>query len=123
MPDLNIIRIKNAVFYAYHGAFQDEQNLGGRFEVDIDMYCDFGTAAKSDKLELTVDYEKVYADVKRLVEGKKYYLIEALAYKIADGILNDFDTVKKLVIRVRKNNPPVRGVMDAVEVEVHRESG
>jgi len=120
MSEINVIRIKNAVFYAYHGAFKDEQNLGGRFEVDIDMHCDFLNAARSDDLEQTVDYEKVYAYIKTLVEGKKYFLIEALAYQIADGILEKFGLIHEVVVRVRKNNPPVRGVIDAVEVEVHR---
>ena len=120
MPDKNVIRIKNAVFYAYHGAFKDEQNLGGRFEVDIDMYCDFSDAAHADDLERTVDYEHVYAVIKKLVEGKKYFLIEALGYKIADGILDNFDLVTQVYVRVRKKNPPVRGVIDAVEVEVQR---
>lgn len=123
MPELNVIRIKNAVFYAYHGAFQDEQNLGGRFEVDIDMYCDFKTAAYEDNLEHTVDYEKVYAVIKQLVEGKKYFLIEALGYKIADGILNNFEPVRRVDVRVRKKSPPVRGVIDSVEIEVRRERG
>ncbi len=123
MPDTNVIRIKNAVFYAYHGAFQDEQNLGGRFEVDIDMYCDFKTAAYEDNLESTVDYEKVYAVMKKLVEGKKYFLIEALGYRIADGILDNFDLIRRVDVRVRKNNPPVRGVIDSVEIEVCREKG
>jgi len=121
MPDINIIRIKNAVFYAYHGAYKDEQNLGGKFEVDIDMYCDFAEAAHNDNLERTVDYEKVYAVIKELVEGKKYFLIEALGYKIADGILDNFAMVGRVDVRVRKNNPPVRGVIDAVEVEVRRD--
>jgi len=121
MPDINIIRIKNAVFYAYHGAYKDEQNLGGKFEVDIDMYSDFAEAAHNDNLERTVDYEKVYAVIKELVEGKKYFLIEALGYKIADGILDNFAMVGRVDVRVRKNNPPVRGVIDAVEVEVRRD--
>jgi 7,8-dihydroneopterin aldolase/epimerase/oxygenase len=118
MSEENIIRIKNAVFYAYHGAFKDEQNLGGRFEVDIDMHCDFSEAARRDDLERTVDYEKVYAVVKQLVEENKYFLIESLGYKIADGILEHFKGVQKVQVRVRKNNPPVRGVIDAVEIEV-----
>jgi 7,8-dihydroneopterin aldolase/epimerase/oxygenase len=120
-PDINIIRIKNAVFYAYHGALQDEQNLGGRFEVDIEMQCDFSAAAGEDSLERTVDYEKVYAAVKQLVEGNKFYLIEALGYRIADHVLVNFGLVQSVVVRVRKNNPPIRGVIDAVEVEVRRD--
>ena len=37
---LGIIRIHNAVFYAYHGVLTDEQNLGGKFDVDVDLHCD-----------------------------------------------------------------------------------
>jgi 7,8-dihydroneopterin aldolase/epimerase/oxygenase len=121
MPDLNLIRLKNAVFYAYHGVFKDEQTLGGRFEIDIDLYCDFSTAAHTDTLEQTVDYEKVYSVMRDLVQGKKYYLIESLAYKIADGILDRFPLVEKVGVRVRKNNPPVKGVIDSVEAEVTRD--
>ncbi len=121
MPELNIIRLKNAVFYAYHGVFKDEQNLGGRFEVDLDLYCDFSEAAHADSLDRTVDYEQVYAVMKDLVQGKKYFLVESLAYNIADGILARFGKTEKIVVRVRKNNPPVKGVIDAVEVEVVRE--
>jgi 7,8-dihydroneopterin aldolase/epimerase/oxygenase len=121
MPDLNVIRLKNAVFYAYHGVFKDEQTLGGRFEIDIDLYCDFSAAAYADALDRTVDYEKVYGVMRDLVQGKKYYLIEALAYNIADGILERFPPVKKVGVRVRKNNPPVDGVIDAVEAEVLRD--
>ena len=29
---INVIRLKNASFYAYHGALKEEQNIGGKFE-------------------------------------------------------------------------------------------
>ena len=34
----NIIKIKNARFYAYHGVFEEEQNLGGKFDADVDIF-------------------------------------------------------------------------------------
>jgi dihydroneopterin aldolase len=118
MSDLNVIRMKNAVFYAYHGAVEDEQNLGGKFEFDVDMYCDLSAAAEHDSLAETVDYEKVYSFIHQTVLHKKYYLLEALANTIAKGLLKEFASLDKVVVRVRKPHPPVKGVVDCVEVEI-----
>ncbi|MCI0708480.1 MAG: dihydroneopterin aldolase [Ignavibacteriae bacterium] len=117
---LDIIRLHNAVFYAYHGVLTDEQNLGGKFEVDVELHCDLSKGAKSDNLRDTVDYQKVYACIRDLVLGKKYYLLEALANTIAQGILKQFKQVQNAVVRVRKPGAPIRGVIDFVEVELQR---
>lgn len=118
MADLNIIRIKNASFYAYHGAVVEEQNLGGKFEIDLDLHCNLLPAAETDSLKKTVDYEKVYAFVSTIVHSKRNYLIEALAHTIASGIIQEFFSVEMVTVRVRKPHPPVKGVVDYVEVEM-----
>jgi dihydroneopterin aldolase len=118
MAELNIIRIKNAVFYAYHGAEADEQNMGGKFECDVDMFCDLSAAMESDSLKKTVDYEKVYACIQSIVTTRKYYLLEALANAIARGLIREFYNIEVVTVRVRKPHAPVRGVVDHVEVEI-----
>ena len=50
MSKTGIIRIKNAIFYGYHGVHTSEQNSGGRFEVDVDLYCDISDAMQTDSL-------------------------------------------------------------------------
>ena len=120
MDDLNIIRLKNAVFYAYHGAGEDEQNLGGKFECDVQLYCDLMPAAESDLLKKTVDYEKVYSCIQNVVLEKKFNLLETLANTIAKGLLREFYNIERVMVRVRKPHPPVRGVVDYVEVELSR---
>jgi dihydroneopterin aldolase len=112
------IRIKNASFYAYHGVASDEQNLGGKFEVDVDIQCRFDEAIAHDSLKNTVDYEAVYAFLQNTVTAKKYYLLETLAATIARGLIQKFESIENVTVRVRKPHPPVKGVVDFVETEV-----
>lgn len=114
------IRIKNAHFYAYHGALEEEQSMGGKFEIDVDIETDFSEAVKSDELHLTINYHKVYQFISEIIHKDKYYLIETLASKIADGLMNNFENILKLNIRVRKRSVPVGGMLDYVEAEVIR---
>ena len=118
---LNIIRIKNATFYGYHGVSNEEQYVGGKFEADIDIYTDFSEAASADDLTKTVDYYQVYSFLNQFTVNKKYYLIEALAIEIANELLKKWDRILKVAVRVRKNNPPLGGVVDCVEAEVIKE--
>ncbi len=92
--------------------------MGGKFEADIELHTDFSLAAEKDSLHHTIDYEKVYSTIIELSEQKKYHLIESLAIKIVDNLLNRFEQISKIALRIRKNNPPIGGITDAVEVEV-----
>ncbi len=114
----NIIRIKKATFYGYHGVLSEEQVVGGNFEADVDLYTDFSKAAIDDDLSETIDYHKVYKFIYKLALDEKHYLIESLATKIANELLLNFKRLEKVCVRVRKNNPPLGGVVDCVEVEV-----
>lgn len=114
----NIIRIKKAIFYAYHGVLSEEQSVGGKFEADVDIYTDFQKAAERDSLKQTVDYDKVYKFMYQLALERKHYLIETLAMTIADELLKNFININKVAVRIRKNNPPLGGIVDFVEVEV-----
>ena len=118
MRSTDIIRIHNASFYAYHGVASDEQNLGGKFDVDVELHADLSQAIAHDSLKRTIDYESVYALIQKIVTAKKYFLIEALANTIAKGILQTYPGVASVVVRVRKPHPPVKGVIDYVEVEI-----
>jgi dihydroneopterin aldolase len=115
---LSVIRLQNAVFYAYHGVLSDEQNLGGKFQVDVELHCDLTSGATSDNLKDTVDYERVYDCIRGIVVGRKFLLLERLGSEIAHGILRQFRKVKQVVVRVRKPGAAVKGVIDHVEVEI-----
>ena len=116
----NVVRIKNAVFYAYHGALKEEQHIGGKFEADVDMYFNFTEAAANDDLSKTINYDEVYKFINKVIHEKKYYLIETLAAKIADNLLSTYSILDKIIVKVRKNNVPVGGIIEHVEAEVEK---
>lgn len=118
MSTPDVIRIRNAVFYAYHGVASDEQSLGGKFEIDVELRADLSAALESDDLRRTVDYEKVYGMIHTIATSKKYFLLEALANTIAKGIMRAWPVVDSVTVRIRKPHPPVKGVVDFVEVEI-----
>ena len=113
------ITLKNLMFYAYHGVFAAEKELGQRFEVDVDMYGDFNTAARADDIDMTVNYGDVYTLVKEIVEEREFDLIEALAAAICDEVLAGY-TVGRVTVRVRKPHAPLGGPADYVECEISR---
>ncbi|MDX1532204.1 MAG: dihydroneopterin aldolase [Rhodothermales bacterium] len=109
------VRLVNAVFYAHHGVMQEEHRIGGRYEVDVAMDLDFRAAAADDDLGRTVDYERVYEVVRGLVTGNRFYLIEKLAFRIGERVLEAFPVVEHVEVTVRKANPPVGGPCDRAE--------
>lgn len=115
---MEIIRLKNMVFYGYHGVMEHEKAWGARFEADLELHCDLTRALDSDDLADTVDYEQIYKVVHGIVTEKKYYLIEALGAEICRRVKENFSAVKKVVCTVRKPHAPIRGVLDTIEVEI-----
>ncbi len=111
------IRFNNMIFYAHHGYYQAERELGQKFEVDMELDLDFGKAILSDDLKDTVNFEKVYQKVHHLFSSYKFTLLETLADRIASEILSSFP-INAVLIRVRKPNVPLNGFMDNVEVEL-----
>lgn len=113
------IRLRNMMFYAYHGVYDAEKQLGQRFYIDVELEVDTSEAGRTDDLAQTTNYVGVYALVRDIVEKRRFNLIEALAETIAQRILADF-SVEGVVVRVRKPDVPIGGLLDAVEVEIAR---
>jgi dihydroneopterin aldolase len=115
----DVIRLHNMPFYGRHGVNQEEQTLGQRFEVDVEVVLDTRPAGLKDDLRLTINYAHVYRAVKRIVEEERFALIEALAETIAMQLGRHFqpDAVR---VCVRKPHAPIQGVFDYVGVTIER---
>lgn len=117
LESLCCIRLQNVTFYAHHGVHKEEHFVGAKYEVDAELRCDFTKAAIHDDINKTIDYGIVYKRIETAITRKKRYLIEAVAYTIATGLLDEFSMLQSATIRVRKRNPPIGGVCDYAEAE------
>jgi 7,8-dihydroneopterin aldolase/epimerase/oxygenase len=115
------IRLNKMVFRGYHGVWDEERQVGQRFEVDVEFVGDIAAAAKSDNIRDTIDLYQVYQIVEKIVTGKTFKLVETLAEKIAAALLRQF-SVNELRVCVRKPNSPVPGICDGIEVEIVRQA-
>jgi dihydroneopterin aldolase len=114
------LALKNMIFYGHHGVYPAEKELGQRIEVDVELWADFLQAAKNDKLDATINYVVLYDTVRGIVEQESYDLIEAMTQAICERI-SDCNEVQKVIVRVRKPQPPAGGLMDAMEFEICHE--
>ncbi|MCZ8517599.1 dihydroneopterin aldolase [Paenibacillus filicis] len=112
--------LKQMQFFANHGVYPEENRLGQRYIVDVDMYMPLDKPGRSDALEDTVNYAEVYEVIKACVEKKTFKLIEALAEDIASEVLRTYTSINEMTVRVVKPHPPVAIFFDGVSVEIHR---
>jgi len=115
----DILKVKNMTFHAYHGVWDEEREIGQRFEVDVELKIDARFAAETDKLKDTVDLYTVFETVEGVVSNRKFRLLETMAEKIAKEILHQFQ-VSEVLVRVRKPHAPIRGIQDGIEIEITR---
>ena len=118
----DVIHLRGLEFYAYHGALPEEQVLGQRFLIDMDLFSDLSKAGASDQVEDTVHYGEVYQVIKACVTGDRHQLLERLAEDIAQRVLGQFSCTS-VRVEVHKPQAPIPGIFRDVSVEIWREVG
>ncbi len=105
--------------YGYHGVSRTEREQGQHFIVDVEASLDLREAGESDLLGRTLDYDGLIKEIQRIVSMERYTLLEALAQRIADAVL-ERPQVYSVLIRVSKPRPPIEADLQAVKVEIQR---
>jgi dihydroneopterin aldolase len=113
------IILHNMVFRGHHGVQPAERELGQRFEIDVELGLDLGQAMRSDALSDTVDYSRLHAIVREEVEDHQYQLIEALAGALVRRLMAELP-VTVVLVRVRKPQVPLNGMLSFAAVEIER---
>ncbi|MEN9325316.1 MAG: hypothetical protein RL414_1070 [Actinomycetota bacterium] len=106
--------------FAFHGVYPEERREGQNFSVDIVATVDLYPAGKSDDLSDAADYSLIAKAAHEELVGEPLNLIEAVAERIASRILNDFDGVLAVRVRVHKPDAPVGIEISDIAVEIER---
>ena len=102
------IALHGAEFFAFHGFYPEEQKLGTKFIVDVDVSFTPVSNLKDDEISNTVDYERVYGIVQAEMK-KTSKLIETVAQAIANEIKSQFSFAETIRVSLKKMNPPLKG--------------
>ena len=114
------IRLHDMRFYAYHGVMEQERRVGGEYLVSLQVEADLSCAVNSDTVADTVNYALLYEVVKREM-AEPSQLLEHVAGRIGQRVLDNFQQVTALTVSVTKCNPPMDADSKGASVELRIE--
>ena len=102
---LNDLRIDTII-----GIYDWERRVKQTISLDLEMASDIRKAASSDDIEDTLNYKAVAKRLISYVESSEFQLVETLAERITEIVLNEFQ-VPWVRLRLNKQGA-VRGARD-----------
>jgi len=106
------------------GIWDWERRIRQTVVIDLDMAADIRRAAKTDKVDDTLNYKLVAKRVQQFVMESEFELVETLAERIAEIVTGEFNVSW---VRVRVSKPgAIRGARNVgvlIERERTSESG
>jgi dihydroneopterin aldolase len=114
-----LIEIENMEFYAFHGCYEAEKQVGGRFLVTVAVEADLAEAAASDDVRRTIDYSEVY----RLTAAEMAIpsdILEHVAGRILGALYRRFPELLRATVKVSKMQPPLGGPVEKTSVTLTR---
>ena len=106
--------------FGYHGLFDHERENGQDFYVDLSLSVDLTAAGISDSIDDTVNYAEITDLVVEEITSNPVNLIEKLAARIAERVLNQHLKVISVVVTVHKPQAPVAAQLKDIAVVVAR---
>jgi dihydroneopterin aldolase len=107
-------------FRARHGVSRAERGLAQDFTVDVDMMLPVAELPRRDEMSKVFDYDRIASTVVDEGTSGSYKLLETLAQRIANRLLDDTPALA-VTVEVRKMAPPTTASVEQVSVEVRVE--
>ncbi|HOX58719.1 MAG TPA: dihydroneopterin aldolase [Candidatus Paceibacterota bacterium] len=87
------------------GVTDEERAEPQRLLLTVDMNFDFSSAAVSDRIERTINYQTVAEDMLKFGEGRSWKLVERVVDNIADRILAEYKP-QAVLVEIKKFSIP-----------------
>lgn len=109
------IMLENVTFYAHHGVFEQETQVGNIFILNLKIEVDLEESSRTDMLSDTVSYADVYQMVKEemMLPSK---LLEHVAGRIIRRLRREYPVLGQIELKISKRNPPVSGQVELASV-------
>jgi len=107
---MDIIYLNDLCIDTVIGVYDWERRVKQKVIIDLEMATDIRKAAASDSLDDTLNYKAVAKRLIDFVGHSEYQLVETLAERIAELVMNEFN-VPWLRLRLNKQGA-VRGARD-----------
>lgn len=88
---MDIVYIRDLRIETVIGIYDWERKIRQTVSLDLEMGTDIRKAAESDSIEDTLDYKSVAKRLIQFVEDSEFQLVETMAERIADIVLNEYD--------------------------------
>jgi dihydroneopterin aldolase len=118
---MDTIQVSDIRAYGYTGALPEENTLGQWFRVDLTLWLDLSKAGATDDLTTTYDYRAAIAATQQIIREKPFRLIEVLASEIAKAVLNQYESLHQVQVRLTKVAPPIADFSGQIVVEICRD--
>ena len=118
--ELDRIHIDGLHLYAYHGVHDFEKENGQNFYINATLYLDTYSAGTSDALEKTVSYSDVSKLFAKVFCENKFNLIETAAHTLAEAVLFEYETVRRIDVEICKPEAPIGLEFESVSVDITR---
>ena len=116
-----LIELQDMEFYAYHGCFEAEKTVGGRFLVNLWLEYDATTPAQTDNIKDALNYQTAYEVVEEQMKTPSS-LLENVCKRIMDALYEKFpDQLLSVQVDISKIAPAIKGKMKAVSVTLRSE--
>jgi dihydroneopterin aldolase len=112
------ILLEGMSFLGRHGVRPAERERLQEFKVDVEVDSDLSEPGKTDRIEDSVDYRRIRSIAKEVIEGESQNLIETLASRIAERVL-ELPRVAGVSVRVAKR-PESMQPIGAAAVRINR---
>lgn len=114
------ITIEKLEVFGNHGVFKEENILGQKFVVSLNLYTDTRKAGLTDNLECSINYGEVSNLVEEFFQNYTFKLIEKVAEELAQKLLLAYSLLEKVDVKIAKPWAPIAIPVENVSVEITR---
>jgi dihydroneopterin aldolase/2-amino-4-hydroxy-6-hydroxymethyldihydropteridine diphosphokinase len=117
---MDFITISDLEVFAYHGVLKEENTLGQKFLVSVEISTDIKEAANDDDIEKSINYAEVCKTIDTFLKEHTYKLIETTADRLARHLILTYDRINSITLELKKPWAPILMTLDTVSVIVNR---